>query len=140
MIRRLAIVRHRSARVALAGRGHRRAAAHVPDEKLVRFRAGTAPAKAPAHHAAPRTLPLRSITTVRDLHLVKLPRGLSTAQAIARYRRLPEVLYVEPNPVVTLQATPNDPHFLAGDRLTRVLTQDIDIDAEAWDLATGSAT
>jgi hypothetical protein len=68
---------------------------------------------------------------------------LSTAQAIARYRRLPEVLYVEPNHVVTLQAMPNDPHFLAGDLWglnASILTQDIDIDApEAWDLATGSA-
>jgi len=88
-------------------------------------------------------VPLRSFTTVRDLHLVKLPRGLSTAQAIARYRRLPEVLYVEPNHVVTLQKTPNDPHFLAGDLWgldAAVLTQDIDIDApEAWEFATGSA-
>ena len=119
-------------------------AAHVPDELLVRFRAGTAPAHGAALHAAAGAVPLRSFTTVRDLHLVKLPRGLSTAQAIARYRRLPEVLYVEPNHVVTLQATPNDPHFLAGDQWgldAPVLTQDIDIDApEAWDLATGSPT
>ena len=119
-------------------------AAHVPDELLVRFRAGTAPAHGAALHAAAGAVPLRSFTTVRDLHLVKLPRGLSTAQAIARYRTLPEVLYVEPNHVVTLQATPNDPHFLAGDQWglnAPILTQDIDIDApEAWDLATGSAT
>jgi subtilisin family serine protease len=118
-------------------------AVHVPDELLVRFRAGTAPAHGAALHAAAGAVPLRSFTTVRDLHLVKLPRGLSTAQAIARYRRLPEVLYVEPNHVVTLQKTPNDPHFLAGDLWgldAAVLTQDIDIDApEAWEFATGSA-
>ena len=118
-------------------------AVHVPDELLVRFRAGTAPAHGAALHAAAGAVPLRSFTTVRDLHLVKLPRGLSTAQAIARYRRLPEVLYVEPNHVVTLQAVPNDPHFLAGDLWglnAGILTQDIDIDGpEAWDLATGSA-
>ena len=64
-------------------------AAHVPDELLVRFRAGTAPAHGAALHAAAGDVPLRSFATVRDLHLVKLPRGLSTAQAIARYRRLP---------------------------------------------------
>ena len=119
-------------------------AAHVPDELLVRFRAGTAPAHGAALHAAAGAVPLRSFTTVRDLHLVKLPRGLSTGQAIARYRRLPEVLYVEPNHVVTLQTTPNDPHFLAGDLWgldAPVLTQDIDIDApEAWEFATGSPT
>ena len=118
-------------------------AAHVPDELLVRFRAGTAPAHGAALHAAAGAVPLRTFTTVRDLHLVKLPRGLSTGQAIARYRRLPEVLYVEPNHVVTLQKTPNDPHFLAGDLWgldAAVLTQDIDIDApEAWEFSTGSA-
>jgi Subtilase family len=119
-------------------------AAHVPDELLVRFRAGTAPAHGAALHAAAGAVPLRSFTTVRDLHLVKLPRGLSAAQAIARYRRLPEVLYVEPNHVVTLQTTPDDPHFLAGDQWglnAPVLTQDVDIDApEAWAFTTGSPT
>src|SRR5262245_6879179 len=118
-------------------------AAHAPDELLVRFRAGTAPAHGAALHAAAGAVPLRTFRTVRDLHLVKLPRGLSTAQALARYRKLPEVLYAEPNYLVTLQAVPNDPHFLAGDLWglnAPILTQDIDIDApEAWDLATGSA-
>ena len=65
------------------------------------------------------------------------------AQAIARYRRIPDVLYAEPNHVVTLEAAPNDPHFLAGDLWglnAAVLTQDIDIDApEAWDDETGSS-
>src|SRR5262249_23996186 len=117
-------------------------ASHVPDEVLVKFRAGMAPAHHAAAHAALGAVPVRRFATVRDLHLVKLPRGLSAAQAIARYRKNPDVLYAEPNFVVTLQATPNDPHFLAGDQWgldTPVILQDIDVDApEAWELSTGS--
>src|SRR5262245_15894138 len=119
-------------------------AAHVPDEILVRFRAGTAPAHGAALHAAVGAVSLRTFATVRDLHLVKLPHGLSPGRAIARYRQMPEVLYAEPNHIVTLQAAPNDPHFLAGDQWgldAPIITQDIDIDApEAWEFTTGSPT
>mgnify|MGYP003417947590 CR=1 FL=1 len=45
----------------------------IPDELLVRFRAGTAPAHGATLHAAAGAVPLRSFATVRDLHLVKLP-------------------------------------------------------------------
>jgi subtilisin family serine protease len=119
-------------------------ASHVPDELLVKFRAGTGPAHGAALHAAAGAIPMRTFATVRDLHLVKLPPGLSTAQAIARYRRSPDVLYVEPNRVLRLQATPNDPSFTSGDLwgLDSIpITDDADIDApEAWDLTVGSPT
>jgi hypothetical protein len=119
-------------------------ASHVLDELLVKFRPGMASAQHAAAHAALGAVPVRSFATVRDLHLVKLPHGLSAAQAIARYRQNPDVLYAEPNFVLTLQATPNDPHFLAGDQWgldMPVIFQDIDIDApEAWEFSTGSPT
>ena len=119
-------------------------ASHAPDELLVKFRAGTGRAHGAALHAAAGAIPVRTFATVRDLHLVKLPPGRSTAQAIARYRRSPDVLYAEPNRVLRLQATPNDPHFTAGDLwgLDSIpITDDADVDApEAWDLATGSPT
>src|SRR5262249_53757434 len=115
---------------------------HVGDELLVRFRAGTPSTYHAALHAAVGAIPVRTFATVPALHLVKLPQGLSTAQAIARYRQNPDVLYAEPNHVVTLLAVPNDPHFTAGDQWSLdapVIFQDIDIDApEAWDLSTGS--
>src|SRR5262245_60726754 len=55
---------------------------HVSDELLVRFRPGTTPAYRAALHAAAGASPVRTFATVRDLHLMKLPRGRSTAQAI----------------------------------------------------------
>ena len=64
------------------------------------------------------------------------------AQAIEQYRSSPDVLYVEPNHVVTLQAMPNDPRFVAGDLwgldMRSRSSSDADIDApEAWDITTG---
>ena len=117
---------------------------HVPDELLVRFRPGTAGARRSALHAAAGATVVRRFATVPDLHLITLPPATPLARALAHYAASPDVLYVERNHVITLQAMPNDPRFVAADPgmwgLNMVpLFSDADIDApEAWDITTGS--
>ena len=112
----------------------------VPDEVLVRFRAGTSTVRRNTLHAATGATVLRQFTTVPDLQLIKLP----AATPLARYGASPDVLYVERNHAITLQAMPNDPRFVEADPgvwgLNMVpLFSDADIDGpEAWDITTGS--
>jgi subtilisin family serine protease len=114
----------------------------APDEVLVRFRAGTSAPRRNTLHAATGAAVMRQFTIVPDLQLVKLP----AATALALYAASPDVLYVERNHAITLQAMPDDPRFVADDPglwgLDMVpLFGDADIDApEAWDITTGSRT
>jgi subtilisin family serine protease len=81
--------------------------------------------------------------------LLQVPDGLGYEQLLASTRNLPGFQYLEPNAVIKLQATPNDPVFGYQYGLnntgtvpfdTGVSTADADIDApEAWDLTTGSS-
>jgi subtilisin family serine protease len=118
---------------------------HLRDEILVRFKdTATTPDIASAHaHGGGRAAKI--FRSVPKLALVTLPPGLSAKEAIARYRQHPDVVYAEPNYLVTADGVPNDPLFpqlwglhntgQAGGRA------DADLDAvEAWDVATGSAT
>ena len=120
-------------------------ARRAPDELLVRFRTGADPAARSALHAATGTTVVKQFSTVPGLHLVKLGPGATMAQALEQYGVSGDVLYVEPNHPVKLQAMPNDPRFVAADSgmwgLNMVpFFQDADIDApEAWDISTGSA-
>jgi subtilisin family serine protease len=70
---------------------------------------------------------------------------MAVEDAIQRYKRNREVLYAEPNYIVHIDNTPNDPSFpdLWGLNNTGQGggTVDADIDApEAWDLTTGSSS
>ena len=117
---------------------------HAEDEILVRFKDRTsAQGKASAHSAVSAATKKR-FNLVRQLELVKLPRGVSVDHALDLYRANPDVLYAEPNYAVQSQVTPNDPWFsqLWGMQNTGQSggTVDADIDAPgAWDLATGSS-
>src|SRR5262245_46913634 len=118
-------------------------AGHAPDEVLVRFRPGSARARRNALNATAGAMAVKEFTSVEDLQLIKLSPKMSVAQALEQYGKDPDVLYVEPNHRLTLQAAPNDPSF-AGGQLWNLDTQvpifdDPDIDApEAWDVTTGS--
>src|SRR5262249_19781674 len=62
--------------------------------------------------------------------------------ALEQYGKDPDVLYVEPNRRLALQAAPDDPGFVDGQLwgldMSPVIA-DADVDApEAWDLTTGS--
>ena len=52
----------------------------------------------------------QSLSNGRLLHLT-LPEGMSVTQAAEALAREPDVAFVEPNYIITTQATPNDPYF-----------------------------
>lgn len=86
---------------------------------------------------------LKEFRAVRGLQLIKLPRGVTTTQALRTFSHLPDVAYVEPNYIIDAFVTPNDSRFaeLWGMHNTGQTggSADADIDApEAWDLTTGT--
>ncbi|ACY18600.1 S8 family peptidase [Haliangium ochraceum] len=87
---------------------------------------------------------MHTFSSVRNLYAVELPEGLSVEEAMARYKRNPEVANAEPNFIYTLDQTiPDDPDFpdMFGLNNTGQTggADDADIDApEAWDITTGS--
>ena len=118
----------------------------VAEQLLVRFRAGSDPARRSALHAAAGATVVEQFATVPGLQLLTLGSGASMARALEHYGLSPDVLYAEPNRTLKLQAMPNDPRFVAADPGLWGLNMypivgDADIDApEAWDITTGSAT
>ena len=118
---------------------------YVEDEVLVRFRDGASFSHAALAHGAIGALRVKQLKMVDGLELVKLPHGLSVREAIGLYRENPDVLYAEPNYIVTAIATPNDPGFIDLWGLQNIGqaggTIDADIDAPgAWDITTGSGS
>lgn len=68
---------------------------------------------------------------------LEIPTDASLAEAIAKLRADPRVLYAEPNGRILPSGVPNDPDFSKQWALQQV--SDVDVDApEAWDLATGA--
>ncbi|HED18248.1 MAG TPA: peptidase S8, partial [Gammaproteobacteria bacterium] len=85
----------------------------------------------------------RRFRLVQGLTLVNVQSGMSKKTALARLRSNSQVLYAEPNYIVSAAAIPNDPRFseLYGLDNTGQTggTVDADIDApEAWDSQTGA--
>jgi subtilisin family serine protease len=74
-----------------------------PSRVLVRFRPGRAVA------VLPGTPSFRNFPGTRELYLVETPPGLSVAEAVRRYRANPNVLYAEPDYIVTAVGNPTDP-------------------------------
>jgi subtilisin family serine protease len=82
-------------------------------------------------------------------YLLRVPDSVAFEQVLAATRKLRGFEYLEPNAVLKLQATPNDPAYNYEYGLNNTGTvpfdtgaslADADIDApEAWDLTTGSA-
>src|SRR5262245_59970008 len=59
---------------------------YVPDELLVRFRPGVGVGRAASIHAAARSTVAISFHVVSDLHLVRLPPGMTVQDVIGEYR------------------------------------------------------
>src|SRR6266702_1757754 len=116
---------------------------HAPDEILVRFRGSTSALSRNFTHSRIGTKAIREFKVVKGLQRVKLPPGMTVSQALRIFSKVPDVLYAEPNYIVHVFATPNDPRFseLWGLHNTGQTggTPGADIRApEAWDLTTGS--
>jgi len=111
---------------------------HVADEIIVRFRDGVD--EAAKDLARFRVLGNRKkvFKTVRGLEVIKLPPNVTVQEAIDLYEQDPNVLYAEPNYMLTLTAnpglalTPNDPSFGSLWGLTKINAP------SAWNITTGS--
>src|SRR5262245_51783378 len=114
-----------------------------PSSILVRF-------TSPDHPVVPSgpvgVLPGKPIALVPGLYEVHLTEGALPAAILDMYRGLAGVKYAEPNYLIHVENTPNDPKY--GDGTLWAMnntgqsggTADADIDApEAWDIATGTS-
>ena len=100
-------------------------AAHHPDRIIVKLAPG---AQAP-WLAGSRA---RGLGSDRDLYLVENPDGISALDAVRHYKGRPEVLYAEPDYIITTDATPSDPDFSQQWDMTKIDATD------AWDTQTGA--
>ncbi len=117
---------------------------YVADQILVKFKADVPESYITSAHAGVQANIVKKFDVVKNLHLVKLPHGLSMQKALDSYRRNPQVLYAEPNYIVKTLALPNDPSFSSLWHLQNTGqhggTPGADIDApKAWNLSTGSS-
>ena len=106
---------------------------YVEGELLVRFKPGvSARAVRAANTTAGATL-VRDFDFINWQH-VRLPKGTSVDEGIARYSRLASVLEVQPNYIYSLDVTPNDPRFSSLYGMNKISAP------SAWDTNTGSAS
>ena len=103
-------------------------AAHHPSRVLVRFRAGASPDLLAGSASA------RSFAGDPNLFLVQNPPGLSVADALGRYRASPNVLYAEPDYVVTTNVIPTDPQWNQQWDMTKISAP------SAWNIQTDSSS
>jgi subtilisin family serine protease len=132
---------------AMGGASVRSPAERIPGEALVRFRPGTSPERRASIDRMIGGMLERRLLLPRT-ELVHVGRGQTVQELIARYQRLPEVVYAEPNSIATVAAVPNDP-FLSkewalqnvGQKVNGVTgTSGSDIDVmPAWDSTVGSS-
>jgi subtilisin family serine protease len=120
------------------------ASEYVPGEVLVKFKP-TATRAVRASMERDLGLEVARRFDFIDVEHLKLPAGTPVEQAIARLRSNPSVLYAEPNWVVHVDNTPNDPRFPEMWALRNTGQEGghpgSDIDAvRAWDIATGDST
>jgi subtilisin family serine protease len=101
-------------------RSVRIAAAHAPNEVIVKFRAGaSAESRAAVLRAGNATVAERIVTAAMQRAgdtegLTVVHTGLGAAGAIEQMSRFEDVEYVEPNYIYTHDATSNDPYFTNG--------------------------
>jgi subtilisin family serine protease len=82
----------------------------VEGEVIVRFRPQATRSRTTATHRGLRATVSRRLAGGRA-ELVRLPAGVSVAEAVEAYRRNPDVEYAEPNRIVHLAVEPSDPLF-----------------------------
>lgn len=108
----------------------------IPGQLIVKFRKNTPAAQRVNAHATARTRVIGQISGL-DLDLVASTSNVPVQALMKKYRNNPFVEYAEPNGILRIQLTPNDPQFSSQWGLNNA--SDADIDAvEAWDIETGS--
>ncbi|HVF10676.1 MAG TPA: S8 family serine peptidase, partial [Abditibacteriaceae bacterium] len=107
--------------------------AYVADELLVKFQGGPASLQAATAHTQVGAKVLRNSRFTGWQH-VKLPKGLTVAQGLARYKKMAGVVAVEPNYTNRqLFLTPNDPQYGSLYGMTKISAP------TAWETTTGSS-
>jgi subtilisin family serine protease len=132
---------------ALAGgRTPVRTGGYAEGEVLVKFRADVSAASLEEAGAALGAVRVREFKRL-GLHHLRLPAGFPVDEAVGMFRAHPDVEYAEPNYILRMNATPDDPYYSyiwalnnIGQTVEGVSgAWDADIDApEAWDTTTGS--
>ena len=120
--------------------------AHRADRILIKPKAASTPAAVAGFHSATKSDVLRSFEGMGRLQVIQVPAGETVSSLIARYQRSGLVEFAEPDYLVSLAVTPNDPKFLDGtlwglhNTGQTNGTPDADIDApEAWDVLTSAS-
>jgi hypothetical protein len=84
---------------------------YVPGHVLVKFRATAQPATIRAAHESATANVVKSFASIGNLQLVKISTTTKLTTALAAYRSNPNVLYAEPDYIVHIFQSPNDPLF-----------------------------
>ncbi|HCG98563.1 MAG TPA: hypothetical protein DE036_01775, partial [Actinobacteria bacterium] len=105
----------------------------VPGELLVKFKPSTTSAKMESAHKGTGAQKLEELRNSKT-HRVKLPKGIDEQNAIANYKKLPDVEYAEPNFIRHALVTPNDTHYGVQWALPKIKAP------QAWDTTTGNET
>ena len=110
-------------RPSLADRAARKD--RVPDEVVVRFKAGMSDSRIDALHKGFGTSKKRILSQVVPLrlHRIKVAAGSTVQEMIERYDSSPMVEYAEPNYYVHASAVPNDPYYPSSGTLTTPSTE-----------------
>lgn len=111
------------------------------DQILIRPRPEITPSALAGFHALRGGEVARTFARFGNLQLVRLPKGETVPEAIARYQQSGLVEFAEPDHIIHAALTPNDPRFLDGSLWGLHNTgqaggiPDADIDApEGWDV------
>jgi hypothetical protein len=102
---------------------------YVEGEVLLRFSSEAARAKTVGRYSLERVREFPGL----GWEQIRLPRGLSVGEALALFRRLPEVSNVQPNFVYHAQVDPNDPRFAELYGMNKIQAPAV------WNTTTGSA-
>ena len=118
-------------------------ASYREGEILVKFKPRTTSAQISAVQSQLGVKTIRVFRNI-DVRHVKLPSGMTVAQALQGFRNNPNVAYAEPNHIRRLTFSPNDTFFSSQWGLSNTGqtggTAGADVHATAaWDIATGSA-
>ena len=118
--------------IAQQQRGGTPPGTYVEGELLVKFQAGASPQRPRMANAQVGARMIRDFAPLHWQH-VRLPKGMSVSEGLARYRKLPGVLAAQPNYTYKLVATPNDPRYGELYGMTKIGAP------TAWDTITGSS-
>ena len=84
---------------------------YAPGRLLVKFRPGTTVQARTALHASLGTRTIKQFSAVENLEAVALPATLDITAALHAYRQRVDVEFAEPDYIVHLLNSPNDPLF-----------------------------